>query len=256
MGNWKDKTVVVTGGNAGLGLAIVNEFAAAGANVICVSRTAAGVADGVSHVEADVTDDGSVSNAVESIVQAHGEIDVWINNVGKSTRTSFADCGIADYRDLMELNFYTAVRCTLAAMPHLECTSGSVVHIGSLAAKTGWQHVSPYVTSKHALAGFAHQTRLEGPGNVHSLFVCPGPIRRDDAGARYSDKAAGLGDAAAAPGAGAKVSGIEPTVLASKIRVAVEKRIPEIVLPWKSRLLFALLQISPRWGDWLLGKFS
>ncbi len=247
---------MVTGGNAGFGLAIVNEFVGAGANVVCVSRTGNGVPESVVHVSADVTDDQSVAHAVSRIVEAQGAIDVWINNVGKSTRTSFKECSIEDYRELMEMNFYTAVRCSLAVISHLEKTSGTIVQIGSLASKTGWKHIAPYVTSKHALAGFAHQLRMEGPNNVHSLFVCPGPIRREDAGERYNEKTTGLGEAAAAPGAGAKVSGIEPDRLASKVRIAIEHRKSEIVVPWKSRLLFSILQMSPRWGDWLLSKFS
>ena len=152
--------------------------------------------------------------AVQTIVERFGRIDVWVNNVGKSGRTSFETCSIDDYRELMELNFFTAVRCTKAALPELEKSSGSVVLIGSLASRTGWKHISPYVTSKHALSGFAHQLRLEGPANVHSLFVCPGPIRRDDSATRYQQQASGLDDAAAAPGAGVKISGIDPQKLA------------------------------------------
>ena len=256
MGNWKDKVIVVTGGAAGLGKAIVDEFAAGGATVVSLSRSAREDSGQISHLQADVTRDESVHQAIETIAEKFGRIDVWINNVGKSTRTSFESCSIDDYRDLMELNFFTAVRCTKAAIPHLEKTSGSVVLIGSLAARTGWKHIAPYVTSKHALSGFAHQLRLEGPANVHSLFVCPGPIRRSDSGNRYRQQASGLDDSATAPGAGVKISGIEPQKLARKIREAVEKRKPEIVMPWKARLMFSILQLSPRLGDWLLRKSS
>jgi NAD(P)-dependent dehydrogenase (short-subunit alcohol dehydrogenase family) len=256
MSNWKDKVVVVTGGNAGLGKAIVDEFARQKATVVSLSRSDSQDSDQVSHVQGDVTKDDSVDQAIQSIVDKFGRIDVWVNNVGKSTRTSFEACSIDDYRELMELNFFTAVRCTKAAMPHLKQSSGSVVLIGSLAARTGWKHISPYVTSKHALSGFAHQLRLEGPANVHSLFVCPGPIRRDDSSTRYQQQASGLDDEAATPGAGVKISGIEPELLARKIREAVERRKSELVMPWKARVLFSVLQLSPRLGDWLLRKSS
>jgi len=156
----------------------------------------------------------------------------------------------------MENNFFTAVRCSIAAMPHLEKSSGSIVNIGSLAAKTAWRNIAPYVTSKHALSGFAHQLRLESPDNVHCLFVCPGPIRRDDSRERYQEQAKGLDESAAAPGAGVKISGLDPDSLARKIVVAVEKRKSELVVPAKSRILFSILQLSPRLGDWLLRKFS
>jgi len=256
MGNWKDKVVVVTGGSAGFGKAIVDAFAAAGATVVSLSRSQYEDVGNVHHVQADVTDDQSVAAAIESIIASHKRIDVWINNVGQSTRVAFADATIEQYHELMENNFFTAVRCSMAVMPQLEKSSGSIVNIGSLAARTGWRNIAPYVTSKHALSGFAHQLRLESPDNVHCLFVCPGPIRRQDSKVRYQDQAKGLDESAAAPGAGVKISGLDPKMLATKIVVAIEKRKPELVVPVKTRLLFSILQISPRLGDWLLKKFS
>ncbi len=256
MDKWKDKVVVVTGGSAGLGMAIVDAFAAAGATVVSLSRSKHEDSGNVFSVQADVTDDDSVAAAIGSIVARHKRIDVWVNNVGQSIRVAFEDASTDQYHQLMEVNFFTAVRCSIAVLPHLKKTSGSIVHIGSLASRTGWKHVGPYVTSKHALSGFAHQLRIEGPKNVHSLFVCPGPIRREDSATRYQQQAENLEGSAAAPGAGVKLSGIEPEKLARRIVAAVESRKPELVVPLKSRLLFAILQISPRLGDWILRKFS
>jgi len=203
-----------------------------------------------------VTQDDSVDNAVNEIASRFGGIDLWINNVGKSTRIAFEDCQPRDYAELMEINFYTAVRCTLAALPALKKSSGTVVNIGSLASKTGWRNVASYTTSKHALAAFSHQLRLEGPTNVHCLLVCPGPIRREDAGQRYATQAAGLDPSATAAGAGVKLKGIPPEVLAAKIEKAVRRKKKELIVPAYTRLLFALLQISPSLGDWLLRRFS
>ncbi len=256
MNNWKDKVVVVTGGSAGLGKAIVDAFAAVGATVVSISRSNHESDGNVFCVQADVTNDDSVAAAVESILKRHQRIDVWINNVGQSIRVAFEEASLLQYRQLMETNFFAAVRCSIAVLPHLKETSGSIVQIGSLAARTGWQHVAPYVTSKHALSGFAHQTRIEGPNNVHSLFVCPGPIRRDDSATRYQQQASELDPGAAAPGAGVKISGVAPKKLAQLIVAAVEKRKPELMIPRKARLLFAALQISPKFGDWILRKFS
>lgn len=258
MSNWKEKIVVVTGGSAGLGKAIAGEFAAAGATVISISRSAQKDSENVSHLQADVTDDDSVKQVIQTIIDRHQRIDVWVNNVGQSTRANFTECTVEDYRQMFEINLLTAVRCTMGVLPHLKQSGGSVVLIGTLASRTGWRNIAPYVVSKHALSGFAHQLRLEKPENVHSLFVCPGPIRRDDSQARYQDqaKAKGLDKAVAAPGAGVKISGIEPEKLAAKIRIALEKRKAEIVMPWKARLMFSVLQLSPRVGDWLLRKFS
>ena len=257
MDTWKNKTVVVTGGSAGLGEAIAREFIGRGAKVAVISRTPPNQPLSNSrHFAANVTNDRSVETAVKEIAEHFGRIDVWINNVGQSIRTSLSDSTVEDYQRLLEINFLSAVRCSLAVLPHVEKTSGSIVQIGSLASKTGWKHVAPYVTSKHALAGFAHQLRLEAPPNVHSMLVCPGPIRREDSATRYADQSEGLDQSVAAPGAGVKISGIDPAVLAKKVADGIQRRQPELVVPAKTRLLFALLQLSPRYGDWLLRQFA
>ena len=56
------------------------------------------------------------------------------------------------------------------------------------------------------------------------------------------------------PGGGAKVTAIDPKILSAKILDACERRQPELVVPAKARLLFALSQLSPKLGDWLLRK--
>ena len=197
-----------------------------------------------------------VKHAVESIVQQHGKIDVWINNVGKSTRADLLTCDIEAYQSMMEINFYSAVRCSTAVLPYLAKSSGSLVNIGSLASKTAWRNMSPYSTSKHALAAFSHQVRLEGPPNVHCLLVCPGPIRRDDAGDRYVKEASDLDATAAQPGAGVKLKGICPKRLVSKIDRAIQRRKKDLIVPGHTRILFSLLQLSPSLGDWILKKFA
>ena len=265
MNHWKDKVVVITGGSSGLGVALARQFATVGARVVCLARgqeqlqatveELAGTGS-VQSIVADVTDDQSVSNAVASIMDSHGQIDVWVNNVGKSLRIALADATVANFEDLMQVNFYSAVRCTRAVTDELERSGGSLINIGSLASKTGWPFVSPYSTSKHALAAYHHQLRLEGPAAVHYLLVCPGPIRRADSETRYAEQAAGLPDGVAKPGAGAKVKGIDPNELAEKIRIACEKRKLELVMPWKARIAFALSQLSPWLGDKLLKKFN
>ena len=86
------------------------------------------------------------------------------------------------------------------------------------------------------------------------LLVCPGPIRRDDAGTRYAEETGDIPAAAQRPGGGAKLRGLDPDWLAERILRACESRQAELVLPAKVRLLLAIAQLSPRWGDWLLTK--
>lgn len=213
-------------------------------------------AGSISSVVADVTDDQSIQSAVAEVIGRHGQIDVWINNVGRSLRIALADASVKDYRELMEINFFSVVRCTAAVLPFLDRSSGHLVNIGSLASKTGWPWVAPYATSKHALAAYHHQLRLEGPRSVHYMFVCPGPIARADAGVRYTDGKTGLPEHVSKPGAGVKLKGLSPQKIAEKIRLGCERRKVDIVMPWKTRIAFALAQLSPRLGDRLLRMSS
>ena len=260
MSHWQNKIIAITGGSNGFGLALAQHFSSAGAQVIIIARDEQRLtavcqdSPNMHGIVADVLNDEQVTGTVESIVQQHGKIDVWINNVGKSTRADLLTCAVESYQSMMEINFYSAVRCSTAVLPHLEKSSGSLVNIGSLASKTAWRNVSPYSASKHALAAFSHQVRLEGPPNVNCLSVYPGPIRRDDAGDRYAKEASGLDAAAAEPGAGVKLKGICPKLLASKIDRAIQRRKKELTVPGRARILFAIAQLFPSLGDWILRK--
>lgn len=264
MANWRGKVVVVTGGSDGLGKSIVLAFASVGAKVVIVARSESRMATMVDEskaagadldwVSADVTDDESVATAFAKIIERHRRIDVLINNVGASTRIDFKRCGVEEYKRLLEINFYSAVRCTLAAMKHLEAVSGQVVNIGSLASKTGWPNVAPYSVSKHALAAFSHQLRLEGPSNINCLHVCTGPIKRSDGNTRYQNEGEGVSESAQTPGAGVKLKGIPPEMIAARIVKCCSRRRSELVIPSHSRILFAILQLSPSLGDWILRK--
>ena len=194
MPTWKDKVVVVTGGSKGLGRAIAVAFARAGANTVIMARDAETLRTTLQESESqwqddehdpensfrmssvcvDVTSDESVQSAISEVIQQHGQIDVWVNNVGKSIRTDIRTATLDQYRDLMELNFYSAVRCSQLVLGHLEESSGHLINIGSLSSKTAWPLVAPYTTSKFALAAYTAQLRLEGPSSC-LLYTSPSP---------------------------------------------------------------------------------
>jgi len=180
---------------------------------------------------------------------------VLVNNAGRSMRGKVLDTTAEQFQDLMELNLIALVRCTRAAMPHLLEQRGHVINIGSLAAKSASRWVGAYPATKHAVAAYSQQLRLElGPEGLHVLLVCPGPIQRDDPRLYPLKGLEDIPEHARRPGAGVKVKGIPPTKLASAILRACERRQPEIVMPLKARLLFAIAQLCPRLGDWLVLK--
>ncbi len=262
--HWKNKTVVVTGGSAGFGLALAAAFGSGGASLVLVARNSdrlKAASDRLSarriHVrtlEADVTSDQDVDRLETFVRSEFGRADVLVNAAGKSDRGRAGATTVDEFQSLWDVNFLSTVRCTTALMPMVQDVRGSIVNIGSLASKTAGQYLGAYPVSKHAVAAYSQQLRLElAEEGVHVMLVCPGPIRRDDAGNRYGDTLDDLPKSAARPG-GSKLKGLDPDELARRVANACVRRRPELVVPGKARLLFAISQLSPSLGDWILRR--
>ena len=192
---------------------------------------------------------------VEATVARHGRLDLLVNNAGRSARGEILATSVEEFQRLLDLNFFSVVRCTQAAAPHLQRSRGHVVNIGSLSAKAATRYLGAYPVSKFAVAAYSQQLRLEWePHGVHVLLVCPGPIVRVDAGRRYDQEAADLPESARGPGGGVQLRGIDADWLAREILRACERRQLELVVPAKARCLFAIAQLWPRLGDWILKR--
>lgn len=267
---WSGKRAVVTGGSRGLGLAFARCLAKSGAAVAIAASSDDSLQQALAELQpltgaarpclafrTNVLQDADVEQLASGVVDALGGIDLWINCAGKSSRGSIAETSLDEFRELWELNFLATVRCSLAALPHLQQSRGHLINIGSLATKFAPRWLGAYPTSKHPLAAFCQQLRLEQrESGLHVLLVCPGPLTRDDAGERYGVAAKGLPAEAAQPGGGAKVNTLAPKRVAERSLLACEKRKPELILPGKARLLAILSQCSAAWGDWLLLRKS
>jgi NAD(P)-dependent dehydrogenase (short-subunit alcohol dehydrogenase family) len=267
MSYWKDKVALVTGGSAGFGWALAQVLADAGAKLaladIDEQRLAAAVDQlrergcDVEGLSVDVTQPAQVDALVQQVVERFGRLDMLANIVGRSARGALLDTTPEAFRDLFELNFLSMVHCTRASASHLIESKGHVVNMGSLAAKSASRFLGAYPASKFPVAAYSQQLRYElGPQGLHVLLVCPGPIARQDAGHRYDDQAEDLPDSARRPGGGVKLKGIPPAKLAAKVLRACEKRVPELVMPAKARLLFAILQLWPSLGDRILKRMT
>jgi short-subunit dehydrogenase len=261
------KYALVTGASSGLGLAIARQFATAGMRVALVARDHAKLQQAADSLQvpaeqtlalvADITQQPDVDRLASQVKQAWGRLDVLVNCAGKSSRGKIEDTTPEQFQELWELNFLAAVRCTRALLPMLLESRGHIVQIGSLAAKGASKFLGAYPASKFALAAYSHQLRLElADRGVHVLLVCPGPIARDDAGQRYAEQSAELPESAKKPGGGVKLKGIPPEELAKKILRACERRQPELVIPGKAKLLFAINQLWPSLGDWITGRMT
>ena len=267
MSYWRDKVAVVTGGSSGLGRAIARELARRGAKVAIAARTTdklEAAADelrkaggDVLAVPADVRRAEDVERLFAQTIERFGRLDALFNNAGASARGAAIDTTPADFAELLELNLIALVRCTQAAMPHLLASRGHLVNIGSLAGKTAARYMGAYSATKHAVSAYSQQLRLElGEKGLHVLLVSPGPIARDEPRIYPEAKTASLPASARKPGAGVKVNLLQADWLAERILRACERRRPELVVPGRARLVFAILQLWPGWGDWIVRKFT
>jgi len=262
---WQSRAVLVTGGSSGLGRVIAEAFAQAGARVVIVGLEPDAVAAAADDMAADgadvlglagdITQQEDVDRMFGAALDRFGRLDALVNNAGRSMRGRVLDTTPEQFQSMFELNVIALVRCTRAAVPHLLEQRGHVVNIGSLASKSAARYVGAYPASKHAVAAYSQQLRLElGPEGLHALLVCPGPIARSGERLYRLEGEEQVPDDARKPGAGVRVRRIDPRWLAQKILDACERRRPELVIPRKARLLFAIAQLWPRLGDWLVLK--
>ena len=267
MSNWRNKIALITGSSQGIGQHLAWEFATAGAHTVITARNQARADATAKAIQArglsassyavDVTRSEQVADLFNWIQETRGQLDVLVNNVGRSTRGLASETNPEQFRELFEVNFLSAVNCSRCAIPLLLESHGSLVNIGSLASKSVGKNLGAYPASKFALAAYNHQLRKElEPRGVHVLLVCSGPIRRNDSGQRYDTKELGLPPEAAQPGGGVRLAGIPPSRLARHVLQACEKRHPELVVPSRARWFFALSQLWPSWGDSILRRFT
>lgn len=267
MSYWNGKTVIVTGASDGLGYHIAEAYAKAGADVVLAARTPAKLHEAAAKLQnsqgavvgipCDVTRDEDVEHLVAHTVERFGRIDALVNNAGLSMRKAVLETTVDEFRDMLELNLLATVRCTRAAASQLIAARGHLVNIGSLSGKAASRYLGAYPASKFAVTAYTQQLRLElSDTGLHVLLVCPGPIARGDGRVRSPEELAKLPESARKPGGGVKVSRIRPEALAERILAACERRKGELIVPSKARILFTLMQTSPRLADWLIRKFT
>ncbi len=262
---WQQKVVLVTGGSSGLGLEIASAFAEKGARVIIAAlekdaveaavRTFQAKSLDVTGFQVNVCIDEDVERLKSEIMARFGRLDVLANVAGRTDRGKMIQCDADHFAKTMNLNFIALVRVTHAFLPMLLESSGHIINIGSLASKSASRWTGAYPASKHAVAAYSQQLRLEHKEDgLKVLLVCPGPIQRETERLYPLEGLEDLPESARRPGAGVKVSRISPQMLVSAILDASEKGKVELILPKKARLLFTISQICPKLGDWLVLK--
>jgi NAD(P)-dependent dehydrogenase (short-subunit alcohol dehydrogenase family) len=109
----------------------------------------------------DVADDAAMAALAEAAVRDLGGIDTWVNNAGVSIYGPLEEVTVADARRLFETNYWGVVNGSLAALPHLRRSGGTLINVGSILSDTGYPLQGHYTASKHAVKGFTDSLRLE-----------------------------------------------------------------------------------------------
>jgi NAD(P)-dependent dehydrogenase (short-subunit alcohol dehydrogenase family) len=168
----KDQVIVVTGASRGIGLATATSLVRRGARVALLARdrtalerAVSGLADGRAlGVSADVCDRGAVGSAMGQVAAAFGRIDGLVNNVGFQFARRLEIMAEAEIRQLIDLNFLSAVFACQAAIPHLRAAGGGrIVNVSSSTVRheNEFSHVGLYSASKAALEHFSRELRHE-----------------------------------------------------------------------------------------------
>lgn len=182
------RRALVTGGGRGIGRAVALDLARAGAAVAVAARTrgdvdavarqvAAAGGRGVA-LTADVTRPESVREMFVEARQALGGVDILVSGAGIAPTAPLARTPDALWRDVLETNLSGVFYCLREALPEMSGRGwGRIVHVASIAGKTGYPYIGAYAASKHGVLGLTRVAALEAaPFGVTVNAVCPGYV--------------------------------------------------------------------------------
>jgi 3-oxoacyl-[acyl-carrier protein] reductase len=174
------RTVLVTGGNRGIGRSIAEEFVALGHRVAVTARSGEGP-EGTLTVRADVTDAASLDAAFTEVEAAYGPVEVVVANAGITRDTLLLRMSEEDFTDVIDTNLTGAFRVVKrASKGMLKARFGRIILVSSVVGLYGSAGQVNYSASKSGLVGLARSiTRELGARGITANVVAPGFIESD-----------------------------------------------------------------------------
>ncbi|MCF3141239.1 beta-ketoacyl-ACP reductase [Paenarthrobacter sp. AR 02] len=175
------RSVLITGGNRGIGLAIAQSFLANGDKVAVTYRSETELPEGILGVKADVTDEASIDAAFKIIEEAHGPVEVLVANAGITKDTLLLRMSEEDFTSVLDTNLTGAFRVIKrASKGMIRLRKGRVVLISSVSGLYGAPGQINYSASKAGMVGIARSlTRELGSRGITANVVAPGFINTD-----------------------------------------------------------------------------
>ena len=188
--NLKGKVAIVTGGNSGIGLAIVLELARQGANIVIdyvahpeateeLAKQVRALGDCVIGVEADVSQVAELQKLFAAAVKEFGRVDIMVNNAGVETRTSILDTTEAQYEKVLAINLKSAFFGTQLAAQQMvkQGGGGRIINITSVHEDWPMPGNTAYCLSKGGMRMLTRTAGVElAPHNILVVGVGPGAV--------------------------------------------------------------------------------
>jgi beta-ketoacyl ACP reductase len=190
------RSVLVTGGNRGIGLAIAQRLAADG-HKVAVTHRGSGAPEGLFGVQCDVTDNDSITAAFKAVEEHQGPVEVLVSNAGITDDTLLMRMTEEQFEKVIDANLTGSFRVSKAACRSmLRKRWGRFIFLGSAVAMMGTPGQINYASSKAGVIGMARSlTRELGSRSITANVVAPGLIETDmtdELPAEYKDQAVKL----------------------------------------------------------------
>jgi 3-hydroxybutyrate dehydrogenase len=190
MSRLEGKVAFITGSASGIGKEIALEFAREGAKIVIADMNQQGAETTAAEIEksgskaisiaVDVTDETQVEAAVQTAINAFGNIDILISNAGIQIVHPIEEFSFVDWKKMLAIHLDGAFLTTRACMKQMIASKkgGSIIYMGSVHSKEASMLKAPYVTAKHGLIGLAKTVAKEGAKhNIRANVICPGFVR-------------------------------------------------------------------------------